>query len=280
VEAARSEIREPALLACDVDGTIVGARRSPTAATLAAIATVRRAGTTIVLASGRMPTALVGLCRSLDLQGPQITMQGGHVASPATGEVVASWRLAPAEVEAHLAFARARGVPVLLYYPDRIRAEEFDQEIADLTVVFDEPIPDVVGDLRAFADSQPVKTFFVTGRERHDAIAADAREAFGHQAAITWGDDRSVELLPLGVSKGAALRVVAGALGVALETVAAVGDGVNDIEMFRVAGRSVAIGHAPPDVRAAATITLPVVDDPFPLAIERLFPSLAPLAPV
>jgi Cof subfamily protein (haloacid dehalogenase superfamily) len=233
----------------------------------------------VVLASGRMPTALRELCRTLGLDGPQITMQGAHIASPLSGDVVATWTLGAVEVSAHLEFARQRRVPVLLYYPDRITAEEFSQEIADLTVVFDEPIPEVVGDLRAWVDSRPVKTFFVTGLERHDEIAADARTAFGDRATVTWGDERSVELLPRGVNKGAALRLLADTLGVDLARVAAVGDGNNDIAMFEVAGTSVAVSHAAPDVRAAATMTLPAVDDPFPLVIERLFPSLRAMAP-
>jgi Cof subfamily protein (haloacid dehalogenase superfamily) len=271
-------VREPRLLACDVDGTLVGPSRVVSEATRRAIADVQARGTTVVLASGRMPTALRELCRTLGLDGPQITMQGAHIASPLSGDVVSTWTLDAVEVSAHLQFARQRRVPVLLYYPDRITAEEFSQEIADLTVVFDEPIPEVVGDLRAWVDSRPVKTFFVTGLERHDEIAADARAAFGDRATVTWGDERSVELLPHGVNKGAALRLLADTLGVDLARVAAVGDGNNDIAMFAVAGTSVAVSHAAPDVRAAATMTLPAVDDPFPLVIERLFPSLHAMA--
>ena len=267
-------IAEPLLLACDVDGTLVRGDRILSEGTRSAIAAVRARGTTIVLASGRMPTALVGLCRTLRLDGPQITMQGAHVASPITGEVISSSTLGAHEVRAHLEFARERDVPVLLYYPDRIAAERFDQEIADLTVVFDEPIPEVVGDLRAFADSRPVKTMFVTGRARQDEIAGAARAAFGDGAAMTWGDDRSVELLPAGVSKGAALAMLATSLGVDRTRIAAVGDGFNDIEMFAFAGTSVAMSHAPAAVRSAAMITIPRADDPFPLVIERLFRSL------
>jgi Cof subfamily protein (haloacid dehalogenase superfamily) len=279
MEPIREGGQEPLLLACDVDGTLVGPSRVVSDATRAAIAAVQARGTTVVLASGRMPSALLELCRTLRLDGPQITMQGAHIASPLSGDVVSSWTLGAAEVSAHLEFARQRGVPVLLYYPDRITSEAFSQEIADLTVVFDEPIPDVVGDLRAWVDSRPVKTFFVTGLERHDEIAADARAAFGDRATITWGDERSVELLPHGVSKGAALRLLADTLGVDLARVAAVGDGHNDIAMFEAAGSSVAVSRAAPDVRAAATMALPAADDAFPLVIERLFPSLRGRAP-
>jgi Cof subfamily protein (haloacid dehalogenase superfamily) len=265
---------EPLLLACDVDGTLIGPSRALSDEARHAIAAVQAHGTTVVLASGRVPTALVELCRTLQLDGPQITMQGAHIASPLTGEVVSTTTLDADDVRAHLRFAQQQGVPVLLYYPDRIAAEEFSQEIADLTVAFDEPIPDVVGDLRAFAESRPVKTFLVTGRERRDAIAADARAVFGDRANVTWGDDRSVELLPPGVSKGVALRRLAESLGVERGRVAAVGDGVNDIEMFKYAATSVAMSQAVAAVKAAATTTMTAAGDAFPLVVEYLFPSL------
>jgi len=279
VNPAPKAAAEPLLLACDVDGTLIGPTRLLSEGTRRAIAAVQARGTTVLLSSGRMPSALKELCRTLRLDGPQITMQGAHIASPSTGEVIATKTLEAAEVRAHLDFARGRDVPVLLYYPDRIAAEEFSQEIADLTVAFDEPIPDVVGDLRAFADSRPVKTMFVTGRARQDEIAIAARGAFGELTPMTWGDDRSVELLPRGVNKGAALAFLAASRGIDAERVAAVGDGFNDIEMFAVAGTSVAMGHAPAAVRAAATITMPPADDAFPLVIERLFPSLRSPSP-
>jgi Cof subfamily protein (haloacid dehalogenase superfamily) len=263
------------LLACDVDGTLLERDGRPSDATRRAVAALQSRGVSVVLASGRMPSALMGLCRLLGLSGPQITMQGAHIASPLGGEIVATQTLSEEAVRAHLAFARQQAVPVLLYYPDRIRSEEHSSEIAALTVAFEEPIPEVVGDLRAFAASRPVKTFLVTGRARQAGVAAAARGDFGKRFAITWGDDRSVELLPAGVTKGAALQVLATSLGVELARVAAIGDGMNDLDMLRVAATSVAMGHARPEVRAAATLTLPQdVAEAFSLAISRLFPSL------
>ena len=51
----------------------------------------------------------------------------------------------------------------------------------------------------------------------------------------------------------------------------AFGDAENDIEMFRVARLSVAMGQASPQVRAAATtVTADNTDDGVAIAVERL----------
>ncbi len=49
----------------------------------------------------------------------------------------------------------------------------------------------------------------------------------------------------------------------------AFGDGRNDIEMLRWAGRGVAIGDAPPEVRAAADDVTPLFADGGPVAELR-----------
>jgi hydroxymethylpyrimidine pyrophosphatase-like HAD family hydrolase len=55
-----------------------------------------------------------------------------------------------------------------------------------------------------------------------------------------------------GVNKGTAVTWLAEHFGVALTDVIAVGDWVNDIPMFEVAGRSFVMGQAPAEVKAAA----------------------------
>lgn len=62
-----------------------------------------------------------------------------------------------------------------------------------------------------------------------------------------------VELCSPGHDKGTGLAFVARELGVAAEDVLVFGDARNDLPMFAWAGRSVAMGNAHPDVKAAAT---------------------------
>ncbi len=59
-----------------------------------------------------------------------------------------------------------------------------------------------------------------------------------------------------GPSKGTALAALCRAAGCAVGDAVAVGDWVNDIPMFEVAGRSFAMGDAPDAVRAKATDVL------------------------
>jgi len=74
------------------------------------------------------------------------------------------------------------------------------------------------------------------------------------------------------VTKASGLEYVARELGVAPDDVLAIGDGRNDIEMLRWAGRGVAMGQAVPEVQAAAdAVTATVHDDGAAVELERYF---------
>ena len=81
----------------------------------------------------------------------------------------------------------------------------------------------------------------------------------------------SVELTPPGVHKGSGIAHLCERLGVDRRDVVAFGDGLNDHEMLRWAGRGVAMGNADPATKAVADeITASNDDDGVAVVIERL----------
>jgi len=74
-----------------------------------------------------------------------------------------------------------------------------------------------------------------------------------------------------GADKGAALAVACKDLDIHPAQVVAIGDAENDVEMFRVAGTSFAMGQASDEVKRAATyVTAPNDEDGVAQAIERV----------
>ncbi len=78
-------------------------------------------------------------------------------------------------------------------------------------------------------------------------------------------------------NKGEALRASCEHLGLDPQDVIAFGDADNDIEMFRIAGASVAMGQASDKVKAAATtVTRANTEDGVALAIDRILETGQP----
>ncbi len=65
------------------------------------------------------------------------------------------------------------------------------------------------------------------------------------------------EILPLGVSKGAALKNLCKKIDLNINNTIAIGDYYNDVEILKVAGLSVAVDNAPDDIKDICKMTVP-----------------------
>ncbi len=75
-----------------------------------------------------------------------------------------------------------------------------------------------------------------------------AREHFDGRVAVTSSKPYFIEFNPLNATKGIALEKTAALLGLSAKNFTAFGDSLNDLSMLRVAGRSVAVANARPEV--------------------------------
>ncbi len=84
--------------------------------------------------------------------------------------------------------------------------------------------------------------------ETFDARAHDIVADLGHDVLIS--DDRFLDVLPRGISKGPSLRLLADYLGIAHSRLLAAGDTMNDYSMLALGLPAVAVGGAEPALTA------------------------------
>jgi hydroxymethylpyrimidine pyrophosphatase-like HAD family hydrolase len=102
-------------------------------------------------------------------------------------------------------------------------------------------------------------------------LAPSWNERVHFTTSITGFGKRSLTLTAMGAHKGTALAVACADLGIGVEDVVAFGDSGNDLEMFKVAGASVAMGQADDELKSAATFVSARNDeDGVAVGIERL----------
>ena len=100
-------------------------------------------------------------------------------------------------------------------------------------------------------------------------------------AICTYAGADLLDIVPPGTGKGEGAARALEILGVDPANAVAFGDAPNDIPMFRLAGRAVAMANADPDALAAAqAVTESVADDGFSRELQRLglVSQLTPLA--
>jgi hydroxymethylpyrimidine pyrophosphatase-like HAD family hydrolase len=101
--------------------------------------------------------------------------------------------------------------------------------------------------------SEPVTRVIIRDPQSSAADFLQLAESLGlRETNYFVGYTAWLDLAPDGVSKASGLQTVADRLGVAQQDVLAIGDGRNDCEMLAWAGRGVAMGQAPPEVKSVA----------------------------
>jgi Cof subfamily protein (haloacid dehalogenase superfamily) len=247
-------------LVLDLDGTLLHAGLELDPAQVKALHRAIERGLTVTLATGRMPQAAAPYVAELQVTAPVILYNGALVRDPVTGGDLLSLELPPGlPWKAYQSFANAPVHPIF-YRDDRLYCLELTQPIVAycrerrLTALpVDEPQSFL--QLGSF-----VKCLFIGHPADLRLLREELASLVGAEAHLVNSHPHHLELLPAGVSKGAALRFVARHLGVPLSRVIAVGDEENDLEMLREAGLGIAMAHAPEAVRAAADRVAPAAD--------------------
>lgn len=248
---------EPHLVALDIDGTLFTANEVDgvinehmSRAVRAAVQRAHHAGAHIVLATGR---SSYGITRVWDMLGlPKRRESVLTVAS--NGAVI--FRYKPVEILHTVTFDASAVVRELVeHVPHALVAVEDIGFGYRVNRHF--PEGEITGRMRVETIdelvAEPVSRVIIRdpdGKVEDFIALAERLGLSGTNYFIGW--TAWLDLAPEGVSKASGLARVAADLGVKPENVLAIGDGRNDIEMLQWAGRGVAMGHAPPELKAVA----------------------------
>lgn len=257
-------------MAFDLDGTLIGETLRVRPRVLESIAAMQQRGVQGCIVTGRMYRAALPFARALRFDAPLICYQGAAVLDPQRDEVLLDMPLANAAALEAEAYARSRGLHIQLYKNDRYYCEQRNR-YSDLYAKYSETEPIVVPSLREeFQYSDATKACIIAEPEVVDREIDGVRQTLADKAYVTRSIPWFIEVMNPGVDKGKALDVVARRVGVALEETMAIGDSWNDMPLLQAAGVAVAMGSAPPELRAVSDAVVADVDhDGVSEALER-----------
>jgi Cof subfamily protein (haloacid dehalogenase superfamily) len=260
------------LLACDVDGTLVGHDTIVPEAVRRVVAAAQARGIRVTLATGRGFDATLPFAKALNITEPIICYQGGLIKHPLTGELLFRATMPRNLVLSVLDLAHLLHWHVVLYFDDEIFLEEYRRS--------ERFYRDLLGpDIRRVADltrvvrehrSDPAKFLFVDEEPEADVIYSELSSRYGDRMQVVRSHTLFVEGNPLGVNKGDALRRLSEHLAIPQHSVMAIGDQGNDIAMLTWAGLGIAMGSGSDATQAAADwIAPPLSAGGAVTAIER-----------
>jgi Cof subfamily protein (haloacid dehalogenase superfamily) len=247
------------LVAIDVDGTLLNSKNELSDGTEAAVKAVREQGIGVTLVSGRGKLPLTPLIRRLGITLPYIGSGGAYIADPVSGHVIEHHPLTREDVAMVVELGRAAQVGIFFEEIDRLTGEaspevmRFIRAIAGVDVMF-------AKDILRETQAAPTKMFLTGDHEVLVGVEAQIRDR-NRPLNLVFSGPIYLEVTRSGINKGAAIKRLAEYMHLSLQRIAVIGDGGNDVSMFQIAGLSVAMGNAGPDVKAAANFVAPTNDE-------------------
>ena len=265
----------PALIASDVDGTLLTPDERISGRTRQVVLAAVAAGAQFVLATGRPPRWIPPVVEALGFAPMAVCANGAVIYDSATDRVISA-RTLPVDVLTELAEIAARVVPGAGLAAERIGSSAHDTATPQFVSApgYEHAWLNPDNTEVSYDDllSAPaVKLLVRKPGMPSSELAAVLTRHVGMLGDITYStNDGLVEISMIGISKATGLEQVARSREISAEDVVAFGDMPNDVPMLRWAGHGVAMGNAHPEAIAAANeVTAPNSDDGLALVLER-----------
>jgi Cof subfamily protein (haloacid dehalogenase superfamily) len=257
------------LLIADVDGTLLTHDKVLTERARQAARALKQKGIRLAVTSGRPPRGMVMLIEPLALEEPIAGFNGGIFARPDLSilECHTLARDATAEALANLA---AQQVDAWLYsgndwFVHNPQGPHVAREAS--TVQFE---PRIVEHFDALLDDAAKIVGVSDDYPLVRRADAELRDALGSRASVSRSQNYYIDVTHPLANKAAVVDYHAARLAIPHAAICTIGDGPNDVLMFRKSGCSIAMGNAAPEVKSAANVVTESCDNEgFAKAVER-----------
>ena len=257
------------LVIADVDGTLVTQDKILTERAREAVRKLLAAGIAFTITSGRPPLGMKMLIEPLELKDPIAAFNGGVIVRPDFS--VLQQRLLPqAAAQGACKIIAQHGLDVWLYtdkewFVRQRQAPHVDRE--EWTVKFPPKVA-------TSYDGLLTRTAKLVGvSDDYAAVARceqDVQKQCGTQVSASRSQPYYLDVTHPQANKGEVVTALSQMLQIPPEKIATIGDGPNDVLMFRRSGISIAMGNASDEVKKGAKyVTASNQEEGFAQAMEQ-----------
>ena len=273
-----------ALIAMDMDGTLLDSRQRLTPGNLAVLRKAQAAGIQLAICSGRLPGDVAMFLDEAGLRDCAIlSLNGGYCLERCMEGVFFTHCLDADVLDAAVEILRRARFPFGCFAQNRLVIFEGEFQVDGEfwgTHTAGRFAPEYLYGMAGLDPlrAQGVNKLLCMARDERklERVRQELAALPGLDVTSSWS--MNLELMPAGVNKGMAVSALAQRLGIGPARVMALGDYDNDVSMFSYAGVSVAMANASERARAAARYsTLSNDEDGVAHAIRRSALSGSPV---
>lgn len=250
------------LIAIDLDGTLLDSNRELSEENYQAIQDAKAAGIQVVLCTGRPLRSMNYLLDEIGLKGENdlaITYNGGLIQKTKTGEVVHELTLDREDSLSVYEMATDFNLPVnfidldYIYEPPYPKDRDSLYNKAVTNIPEDQALQFKAVDIEKLPNPFKINKIVLSRpSEELDEIIPMIPKQYHEYFNIYKSQSHILEVLPLNVDKGNAMRIVGEMLGLEKSQIMGIGDQENDFTLVEQAGLGVAMGNAIEKVKEVA----------------------------
>ncbi len=242
------------LVVTDIDGTLTSGNSVP-GPVREACARLREAGWRFMVATGRIWASARPFAEAIGSDLPSIVYDGARIVSKAGGNFCKDWRLPRDTAEEALSLCWDSSLVLQAYGDEEVSCRPEDHLTRDFFERLGVKVDPHLTAPRLSYD--PFRIILYGDPIEARAVGMKVRESMGTRVEVTLAGEGFLDILPRGVSKGAALKAFREESGFGVDFVVAAGDHLNDLDLLACADLAVTFRDAPGEVVGASHLVLP-----------------------
>lgn len=275
------------LIASDLDGTIIDDKRKIAQENFKAIADLNKANIPFVVCTGKTYCISKDICKDLNANYG-IFGNGSQIVNLSTGEEIARNILNYDEINICISIAKKRKLHIHAYTEDSIITQNLEYMDLRNSILFPSQIKiKIVKNISEYIKKErpTILKLVISSKNNIEELKVELEKRTSlsivcisktgkYKDKIIDKEYEYLDISPLNVSKGKALKILEDYLKLPKENILSIGDNINDIDMFRESGIGAAVNNAYDEVKNVANyVTTNSVDNAgFAEAVYKFVP--------
>jgi Cof subfamily protein (haloacid dehalogenase superfamily) len=257
-------------IASDMDGTLINSQHVISQENANAIRAAKEHGVEVVIATGRSYEEAKYLLEEAGIECPIICVNGAEIRS-AEGEKLASTSLTASQAQQIIKVLKEHDIYFEVYTSDGTYSTDYDKAISTIMDIFmsansqfnseqivkkakerfEKGRVHLIESYESLWNKQDVSFYKILAFTIDEHKLAGARKTLTELqgVAVSSSGKENIEITHEEAQKGIALEKFVIERGIGLHETMAIGDNYNDLSMFKIVGRAVAMGNAPDEIK-------------------------------
>ncbi|MGN1104837.1 MAG: Cof-type HAD-IIB family hydrolase [Candidatus Coproplasma sp.] len=254
------------LIVSDFDGTLANSKNEVPPFVVEEVNRYVKNGGIFAVCTGRILPSILPRVREMGFNGLVIASQGCQIAEIATGKLIKNSVFSREQANEICTYLEGINQNIQLYSDscfystlpnDEPHLNLYESIIGIKALHLDVPLSRFV----LSVEPQFCKVAILVHQNERQSLYEILKARFSGEFDVTCSAKVLIEISPLGVTKGEALKFLADKYGIDMRQTIAIGDNLNDMSMVEAAGLGCAVGNGEEELKRIAAYVAPTCDE-------------------